>query len=631
MDVKVLEKEIEHHNALYFEKNKPEISDYDFDQLVERLKTLNPDSALLTDIPSDYSKKDFKKVAHLSEMLSLDKCYKEEDLQDWAAKFEGDVLVSPKIDGLAVELRYDDKGNFLLAATRGDGRVGEDISVNVKMIEDIPSKISQGPAEIRGEIYMRLSVFEKYKEAFANPRNLAAGAVKQKDARKTRDYQLSFFGYDILGLPLTSEAEKFKLLRSFKIPTVETKLVPKAAMQEAYDYFLEKRNEHDYETDGVVFKANLVSEQERLGLTAHHPRYSIAYKFQGDSNVTTLKDVDWSVARTRVITPVGIVEPVQLSGASVTHVSLHNVGLMQKLGLRKGAKVLMMRRGGVIPNLESVVEAGRGAKIEIPAKCPSCEAATEMKDDFLYCSNKEGCRQAKMQELEHFMKVIECDGFGAKLIEKLYDQGFVQDPADFYDLKVEDLLELERMGEILAKKLVANIQAKRQLPLDVFLRSLGIRELAKHSSKILLKEFGHLEKIRQVSEEDLAAIHTIGPVIAREVVAGLKKNKKLIDKLLKRVEVSEAEVAPRGKLSGQSYLFTGTLASMDRKEAEKKVEALGGEVASGVSKDLTYLVIGSEGYKNRDKGNKWLKAEKLVEKGAALKIISEEDFLKIVN
>ena len=637
MSVEALEKEITHHNELYFEKNKPEISDYDFDRLIECLKKLKSNSVVLTEIPSDFSSKEFKKVTHLSEMLSLDKCYNEEDLSDWASKFEGKVMVSPKIDGLATELRYDTKGNLILGATRGDGKVGEDITVNVKMIEDIPPHISKGPLEIRGEIYMRLSVFKKYKETFSNPRNLAAGAVKQKDPRKTQKYQLSFFGYDILGLQLKTESEKFKLLRSFKIPTVETKICDKSDLKEAYEYLLKKRDQHDYETDGVVFKANFLSEQERLGFTAHHPRYSIAYKFQGDSGITTLKDVEWSVARTRVITPVGVVEPVELSGASVTHVSLHNVGLMQKLGLRKGAKVLMMRRGGVIPNLESVVHAGHGAKIEIPKKCPSCGAATALKDDFLYCTNKEGCRQVKMQELEHFMKVIECDGFGEKLIEKLYDNGFVQDAADFYTLKVEDLLELERMGEVLATKLIGNIQSKKKLSLDIFLRALGIRELAKHTSKILMKEFGTLEKIRKVSEEELSAIHTIGPVIAKEAVEGLRKKKTLIEKLLKHVKIVGAPLgAPKnraqqaGPLQGKSFLFTGTMASMDRKEAEKKVEALGAEIVSGVTKDLTYLVIGSEGYKNREKGNKWIKAEQLIKKGTLLQIISEEEFLKII-
>ena len=634
LSVAELEREIRRHNKLYFELHKPEISDYDFDRLVERLKQLKPDSPILAEIPAETPEKEFKKVRHMSEMLSLDKCYNDEDLWDWAEKFEGETVASPKIDGLATELRYNEKGELILGATRGDGVVGDDITPNVRMISDIPQKISKGPLEIRGEIYMRLSVFKNYKkEGFANPRNLAAGAVKQKDPRKTKEYNLSFFGYDILGLKLKTEWEKFQLLKTFQIPTVEVKLFKKdkEKMKEIFEYFLSKRNAWDYETDGVVFKTNLISEQERLGVTAHHPRSAIAFKFQGDSGVTVLKDVEWGVARTGVITPVGIVEPVELSGATVTRVSLHNYGMMKELGLRRGSKVIMMRRGGVIPNLESVAEAGRGASFEAPKKCPSCGAPTEVRDDFLYCTNKQGCRKAKMQELEHFMKTIECDGFGEKLIEKLYDNGFVKDPADFYMLKKEDLLELERMGDVLATKLIGNIQAKRELPPDVFLRSLGIRELAKHTSKLLVQHFGTLEKIVKVWEEELSAIHTVGPIIAKEVVEGLKKRKDLIQKLLKHVRVVGARSARPGEgtspLHGKKLLFTGALLAMERGKAEKLVEEKGGEIASGVTQDLDYLVVGAGG----GTGSKLEKAKKLQEKGANVKVISETEWKKIVG
>ncbi|MBF0493145.1 MAG: NAD-dependent DNA ligase LigA [Deltaproteobacteria bacterium] len=629
LSLEELEKQIRHHNQLYFEKAAPEISDYDFDQLLLRLKKISPSSALLSEIYPDTSSPIKKTISHSSPMLSLDKCYEEKELLKWAEKFEGDIWATPKIDGLATELRYNEEGRLILAATRGDGIVGEDITENARMILDIPQKISAGPLEIRGEIYMRLSIFEAYKEGFANPRNLAAGAIKQKNPKKTKAYQLSFFGYDILGLPLKTEEEKFKLLQKFSIPTVESKKVNRKTMHEAYEYFLAKRAQEDFETDGVVFKANSTEEQKHLGFTAHHPRYAIAYKFQGDSGVTTLKEVEWSVSRTQVITPVGIVEPVQLSGATVRHVSLHNVGLMQKLGLRVGSKVLMMRRGGVIPNLENVIEAGEGPEIVPPSHCPSCHAATELRDDFLYCSSKTGCRRAKLLELEHFMKVIECDGFGEKLLEKLYDNGLVVDASDFFDLKISDLLDLERMGETLAEKLIGNIQAKKNLTLEKFIRALGIRELAKHSAKILAKEFGSLKKILSLQEEDLEAIHTFGPVIAREVVEGLSRKRGLIERLIERVQLIEMLPVPSpGKFSGKTFLFTGKMSSMDRSEAEKKVEALGGEIASGVTKDLTYLVIGSEGYANREKGNKWLKAETLIAKGASLQIISEEELLE---
>ncbi|MBI1910209.1 MAG: NAD-dependent DNA ligase LigA [Deltaproteobacteria bacterium] len=642
--VAALEKAIRRHNRLYFEKQSPEISDYAFDRLVEQLRRLRPDSPLLSEIPSESAPgtSRFAEVRHTSPMLSLDKCYREEDLNDWMDKFEGEVVASPKVDGCAVELRYDREGKLILAATRGDGVAGEEITENARMIQDIPQKISPlplageglGVREIRGEIYMRLSVFKNFKDSFANPRNLAAGAIKQKDPKKTGEYQLSFFGYDLLGVPFKTEWEKMQTLRSLAVPVVEIKKVPREKRQEVYDDFLGHRGSFDFETDGVVFKADRIEEQKRLGNTAHHPRYAIAYKFQGDSGKTVLKDVEWSVARTGVITPVGIVEPVELSGATVTRVSLHNYGLMKQKGVRIGAKVLMIRRGGVIPNLESVIEAGRGSVVEAPKRCPSCGAPTEIRDDFLHCTNAKNCSQTKVGELKHFVQVTEIEGFGDKLIERLYENGFVQDPADFYLLTKEQLLEIERMGEVLATKLIGNIQAKRELPLDLFLRALGIRELAKHTSKILTKEFGGLTRLFKVTEEELSAIHTVGEVIAKEVVAGLKKKRPLIEKLLKHVRIpsplrgeGQGE-GDRGKpFHGKKFLFTGSLLSMERREAEKRVEEKGGWVASGVTQELDYLVVGDGG----GAGSKLEKAKKLQAKGGKVKIISEKEWKEMVG
>jgi DNA ligase (NAD+) len=633
MSVEELESEIRRHNKLYFEEQKPEISDYDFDRLVERLKKVKSDSPVLFEIGSDIRKGVVvPKIAHREPMLSMDKCYNVEDLMDWANKFEGDVVSSPKIDGAAVEIRYDAQGKIVLAATRGDGVKGEDITANVHFVADIPKKIAVPDIEIRGEIYMPLSVFKGYKSEFANPRNLAAGAIKQKQPRKTGEYRLSFFAYDVRNKEFKHEIDKIELLKKLGFKTVDTKVVKKEkeALQKEWDRFFALRDRLDYEIDGVVFKANFIREQERLGASSHHPRWAIAYKFQGDSGTTMLRKVEWSVARTGVITPIGIVDPVELSGAKVSRVSLHNYGMVKKLGVTVPSKVAMIRAGGVIPYLQQVLEK-HGKPVQVPSKCPSCGFPTEVRDDFLYCTNPHGCRKAKMGELWHFVKTVEIDGFGEKLIERLYDNGYVEDPADFYALKKDDLLALERMGEILASKLIGNIQAKRELPLDVFLQSLGIRELARHTSKILMKEFGSLQKIRELKEEELSAIHTIGPVIAHEAIEGLKEKQKLISKLLKYIHITEKPVEKKGTFSGKTFLFTGKLASMERSEAEKKVTDEGGEIASGVTKDLDYLVIGSEGYKNREKGNKWIKAEQLMEKGAKIQIISEEEFLKKVK
>ena len=631
MSVAELEKAVRHHNDLYFKKAKPEISDSEFDLMVERLKELKPAAKVLEEVGSDLSESG-KKIEHSSPMLSLDKCYNQEDLTDWAAKLSGGVVASPKIDGLAIAIHYDAGGRLFQAETRGDGFKGDDITRNVLEIADIPRKIPQGQVEVRGEVYMRLSVFKRYAGDFANPRNLAAGAVKQKDSKKTGEYGLSFFGYEVLGRAIEEEIDNLRWLKRLGFTPIDAELLENKPeeLERAYQDLLGKRDKLDYELDGVVYKANLIADQVRLGASAHHPRWAIAYKFQGDSSASVLREVEWSVSRTRAITPIGIIDPVRLSGATVTRVSLHNYGLMKKMNVSIGAKVLVMRRGGVIPNLEQVLEPTKKI-VDAPKKCPSCGFPTEIIDDFLYCTNAKGCRSTKIGELRHFVDVLEIEGFGEKMLEQLYDNGFVEDLPDFFRLTKDDILTLERTGDILATKLIDHIQSRRKIPLAIFIRSLGIPELAKSSSQLLVKNFRTLEKIRSVTEEQLAEIHGIGPVIAREVVKGLKQKAKTVDKLLKHVTIDEKSAAKEGKLSGKSFLFTGKMATMERGSAEKAVEALGGEIAGGVTKDLDFLVIGSEGYKNREKGNKWVKAEALVQKGAELKIISEEDFLAMIQ
>jgi DNA ligase (NAD+) len=626
MTVEELEAEVRRHNRLYFIEHKPVISDYEFDRLVEELKKRKPGSKALTEIVSDVSRIGAK-VIHEVPMLSLDKAYDEKTVDDWAEKFEGDVIASPKIDGCAVSLKYGKDGELFQGATRGDGIEGEDITPNVRFIKSIPRRINLKNVEIRGEVYMPLSVFSRYKKEFANPRNLAAGAIKQKDPRKTGAYELSFWAYDILGADFTTEVEKRKYLEKEKFPVVEWKKIPKEKMQKTFEDFLARRNKFDFETDGVVFKADLVAEQERLGSTAHHPRFAIAYKYQGETGVTLLKDIEWSVARTGIITPIAIVEPVELSGVTVSRASLHNIGIMKKLGVSKGARVLMMRRGEVIPHVESVVE-GSGKTVEIPKRCPACGSPTELKDDFLYCTNSKSCVAAKMAELEHFIKEIGCDGFGEKLIGRLYETGLVTDPSEFYELTADELLRLERMGDVLAAKLIKNITDKRELSLEVFLRSLGIREVGRHVSKIL-GEYGDIKKIMALTEEELSAIKTIGPVIAREVVGGLKQKRPLIEKLLRHVKIKKvkAKVKVEGALAGKKVLFTGALIAMERRAAQALVEEAGGEAAEGVSRELDYLVVGDGG----GAGSKLNKVKKIIAEGGKTKILTEKEFLKLLN
>lgn len=626
MSLKDLEKALRRHNELYFVKHSPEISDEEFDRLVETLRKKKSDSPVLQEIGSDIAPAS-KTHLHETPMLSLDKCYSEEDLLHWASKFEGGVLASPKIDGCAVALRYGRRGELTLAATRGSGTEGEVITPNARFVRAVPQKIRLKNVEVRGEIYMPLSVFKKFEGTFANPRNLTAGAIKQKTPSKTGEYHLAFFAYDLLHASCKSEEEKRKRLCKEGFAVVEGKVLGKEEMQKVFEGFFGRRLKADFETDGVVYKVNAVSEQERLGATAHHPRYAIAYKFQGDAGETILREVLWSVSRTGTITPVGLVDPVKLSGVSVTRVSLHNFGLAKKMGITIPAKVLMVRRGGVIPNVEKVLE-GKGEPLAPPKKCPSCGCAVELRDDFLYCTNPKKCAVSKVGELDHFVKVVGIDGFGKKHLSQMYEEGLVRDPADFYTLTADAMLPLERMGETLARKLAANIRARKKLPLEVFLRSLGIHELGKHASKILA-EYGSLEKILQLAPEELVQIHTIGEKIAASVVEGLKEKRGLINRLLDQVEIGKGGGTRKsgGPLSGKTFLFTGAMLSMTRSEGEKKVEALGGIIAGGVSKNLDYLVVGDGG----GAGSKLGKVKKLQQSGAKVWILSEKEFMEMVG
>ena len=643
MSVEELAAAIRYHNWRYFSENAPEISDTQFDLLTRRLKELNPEHPVLAELTASGQG---DKIRHASPMLSLDKCYTEEELEGWIferragdseRRFEGKVVETPKVDGVAASFRYDERGRLVAAVTRGDGSVGESFLPNARFIEEIPKEIPDGPAEVRGELYMRLSVFDDFKEDFSNPRNTTAGAIKQKDPRATARYRLSFFTYDVLQRAFATEAEKAVWITSQGLQAVESRLIAVGEIQSGYDAWLTKRHEVDYETDGVVYKVNQSSEQRRLGATAHHPRYAIAYKFQGDSGTTRVKEIEWSVSRTGTITPVAIVEPIELSGAMVSRCSLHNLAIVAELGISVGASVIAMRRGGVIPHIESVTEPGPEA-LSIPATCPSCGGPTEEKGDFLSCSQPLSCPATRRGTLEHFVKAVEIDGFGPKVMAQLIESGLVSTPADLYRLRPLDLVTLERMGDILARKLVANVDQRRNLPLAVFLRAMGIEEIGKTVAGVLSEHFRTLEALRSTSADLLLSIEGVGPSIAASVVRGLAERRELIDQLLDVVQVEDwtpsTPVEGAGPFAGKSVVFTGALATIDRKGAQKKVRELGGQTPSGVTKDLDYLVVGDKGSPllgQGSKSSKQKKAERYVNEGSELEIISETRFRELVD
>ncbi len=644
-----LEEAVRYHNRKYWIENDPEISDPQFDRLVEALKKKDPENAVLSAVgPAGAGAEAFdeetEKIEHDPPMLSLGKCYEEETLLKWYDKFDGSAVATPKIDGVAAALRYDTNGKLEVAATRGTGDVGEVILAAEHRIENLPDSIDDGDLEVRGEAVMPLQVFqEKFKHQYANPRNLTAGALKRDDPEEAAKYQIKFFAFDLLGPRCDTELDKIERLKQLGFDVPECAVVEGDDGQSYYDDFQDRRTEFSYETDGIVYKVNRVDEQERMGHTAHHPRYALAYKFQGDADETVLRELQWSVSRTGAINPVGIVDPVELSGATVTRVSLHNLAIMEQLGgergLTLGARVMMRRRGGVIPNMEEVIEHG-DEPVQIPEHCPDCGAPTRREKDVLVADHRDDCRTARIQQLRHFVTEMDIKGFGPKLLEQLYEHELVTSPPDFFTLTVEDMIPLERVGRKLARKQVHRIHQARTVSASRFLRALGIDELSHHVSKILVDEYPSLEEIRKALPEELVELHTIGEVIAETVTTGLEEESELIDDLLDHLEVEfpedgddtpEIEDSP---LFDRAVLFTGKMESMTRSEAKEKVQKRGGRCPSSVIRALDYLVIGDADLEKFHQGwrtNKLKKAERYNDDGSNIRIIGESEFLELLE
>jgi DNA ligase (NAD+) len=641
-----LEREVQHHNEAYFEKNSPEITDEAFDKLVEVLRKIKPDSPFLSRIGEQKRLLEgavFDRVVHKRPMLSLDKCYDDVNFEKWREKVRGGIVAMPKIDGVALSIRYDSGGRLLLASTRGDGKEGENVTANVRRIDDIVSSLDFtslskiDDVEIRGEVYMSHARFNAYYAAeFANPRNLAAGALKQKEPDKSAAYGLSFFSYDIRGTGLTTEADKFELLRAFGFRLPKLDMVSEDNTAAAiYKRYFSERDNLDFEIDGVVFRANLVSEQERLGETAHHPRYAIAYKFQGESAQTQIIDVEWSVGRTGTITPVALIEPVFVSGATVSRASLHNWGFVTKLGLRKNTLVEVVRRGGVIPHVERVLFA-EGPLVLPPSSCPSCHNPVIVDGDFIVCSMRKACPAVVLNSLRHYCEVVGIEGFGDKLLAALVERGLLKTPADLYTLALEDLLILERMGKVLATKLLKHVEASRRMSLETFITALGFEEIGPTVAAAIVLHLKTIAEARAATLESLEGIHGVGPSIASSFVHGMQESSAQIDALLGEVTIDEPVVLTLDEshaVFGKSFVFTGGLNSMDRNTAQKRVRDLGGKTPGAVSASTDYLVVGDDEWESMStkKSSKIKTAQKLREAGNKIELIREDAFVKLLR
>lgn len=660
-DIDALARRIAELDVAYHQHGRAEVPDAEYDRLKEHLRALAPDHALLAAVGATAG--DGEKVEHQRPMLSLDKCTQfdemwawfrgalagssdranssriDDEARAWATTPAGQLIALPKIDGLACSLRFGPDGALQRAATRGDGRIGEDVTANARKIGAIANARvppSADGIEVRGEVYLPLSRFAAVADTYANPRNLAAGTLKAKDSPAIAVDWLRFFAYDLAGTGAATEAAKLTQLQQmgFEVPRWQACCATEA--QAVFDAFSAARQTDDFESDGIVLRLDDCALAQGLGFTAHHPRGAIAWKYPAGADSTVIDAVHWSVARTGTITPVALVQPVSLSGATVTRATLHNLSNLRRLGLRPGDRVELVRRGGVIPHVERVIEAADAEPFAPPAQCPSCGASTQIvqRDDgkgrvveVLQCSDPANCVAARQRSLLHFCQVLELEGFGDKVVQTLIDQGLADRPSDLFELKAEDLRPLPRFGELLVANLLAQIDRARRVELPVFLVALGIAALGKQTAQLLAAR-GDLAAIRAMPAAEIAALHSLGDKTGEAIASGLQRAAATIDALLAHIEVTAPAraTAGLGPFVGETVVFTGALEKMGRRDAQQLVVRLGGAAGDAVTAETTLLVVGSDELAAAEPSSKLKKARKLRDQGGKIAIVPAAEF-----
>ena len=654
-----LRSQVNYHDYLYYVKDAPEISDADYDELMRKLRAIEehypelitPDSPTqrVPNVPIEA----FSVVEHREPLLSLANAFNFQQLQAWhkraaelAANDRFEMVVEPKIDGLAVSLVYEN-GAFAQGATRGDGRRGENITENLRTIRSIPMKLrgQKYPErfEVRGEVYMPKAAFEKMNEEraergeplFANPRNSAAGSVRQLDPSVTASRPLDIFIYQLGWCDGTSPPTHWDTIHwldelGFKINPEISRFRDLQAIEAHYKEWSERRHDLDYEIDGLVVKINEKALWDELGFVGREPRWAIAYKFPPVQATTKLKKIRINVGRTGSLNPFAELEPVRVGGVVVRQATLHNEDDIRRKDIREGDTVLVQRAGDVIPQVVGPVTSkrtGKERKYRLPKKCPVCGHPAERPEGeaMSYCTNI-ACPAQLYRWLTHFVGrgAMDIDGLGEQWIAVFLEKGLIEDPADLYSLTHERLIELDRMGEKSASNLLKNIEGSKERPLSRLLVALGIRHVGGEIAEAIAAHFGSLDAIAKASEEELLEVEAVGPKIAESVHAYFRdpRKKKIIEKLRKAgVNMEHERQAPKeGPLVGETFVFTGTLASMTRSEAESLVEGLGASAASNVTKKTTCVVAGA------DPGSKLAKAEK-----QGTTVLDEDGFLSLLK
>lgn len=662
--VTALHKTLHEHSHRYYVLDDPSISDAEFDLLFRELQQLEAEypELLTPDSPTQRVGSapldQFEQVKHRVAMLSLNNAFSEDELDDFDRRVktrleaEDDRVIEyaaePKLDGLAVSMRYEN-GVFVQGATRGDGSTGENVTENIRTIAMLPLKL-QGKnippvLEVRGEVFMDQKAFDAInKEAIANdqkpyvnPRNAAAGSLRQLDSKKTAKRQLSIYIYSVgelegASLPDTHSAS-LDWLRGFGFPInseVELCRGPQACFQ-YYEAMQQKRPGLGYDIDGVVFKVNSIKQQQELGFVSRAPRWAIAQKFPAEEATTVLESVEFQVGRTGALTPVARLEPVFVGGVTVSNATLHNIDEIERKDVRVGDTVVVRRAGDVIPEVARVVidKRKKGArKLKLPSKCPVCKAPVERPDGdaVARCTNGMQCDAQRQEGIKHFAsrKAMDIEGLGDKLVEQLVDTGLIRTIDDIFTLSAEDVAAMPRMAEKSASKLIGAINQSRETTLGRFVFALGIREVGETSAASLASHFGSLDSIMDARVEDLESVDDIGPVASNSIVAFFSnpKNRAVVDNLIKNgvnfPVIETVDVEPT--LAGNTYVLTGTLSDLTRDEAKQLLVQLGAKVSGSVSKKTTAVYAGTS------PGSKVTKAEAL-----GVPVFDESALLELVK
>ena len=646
-----LRREISHHDHRYYVLDDPEVGDDVYDALLDELRQLEDDNPELR-TPNSPTQRvaggmrpldKFGEIRHAEPMLSLANARSAEEFRAWEKRLHnrlrqldiepGDLrfVSEPKIDGLAISLTYED-GAFTRGATRGDGVVGEDVTQNIRTIKAIPMRIDDAPGltEVRGEVYLPRSAFEELNEtrsaageaAFANPRNAAAGSLRQLDPNVTASRPLSIWCYGMSAkraVELRTHAEELDWLRDrgFKV-NGETAIHEDADDVVARCQWWEERRESlDFEIDGVVIKVDQRTLWRELGVVGREPRWAVAWKFPPITATTKLNHIFWNVGRTGALFPFAALEPVRVGGVTVSTATLHNEEDLARKDAREGDEVVVTRAGDVIPQVISpLIQRRKGKRLrkpKPPAKCPRCSTPTVKPDGgvFTICPNRRGCPGQVFQHIKHFVAVMDIEGFGEKLSARFLDEGLIRDQPDIYDLSADQLAALDGFGETSARNLIESIEASKRQPFSIVLFALGLPEVGYVTAQALAEHFGTIDALLEASEEQIQDVEGVGPIVAERLAEELSEEptieliRRLRDRGL-RFELSEAERrAEGGPLEDKTFVLTGSLPNLTREEATAMIRRAGGKVTGSVSKSTDYVVAGDS------PGSKLAKAEEL--------------------